>query len=117
MSTSRRSAIDRVRATVEAATTRQLVSDVPLGSLLSGGLDSSLITAIAARESSSRQPLRSYTISIPQGSNRIDQMHHDAPYARRLASQLGLSSQEIEIAPHVAALLPTLIRPFRGTSR
>ncbi len=108
--TSRRSDVDRVRASVAAATRRQLVSDVLLGSLLSGGLDSSLITAIAARESPSRQPLRSYTISIPQASNRIDQVHHDAPYARRLASQLGLSLQEIEIAPQVAALLPTLIR-------
>jgi asparagine synthase (glutamine-hydrolysing) len=107
---SRRADVDRVRSTVAAATTRQLVSDVPLGSLLSGGLDSSLITAIAARESSSHHPLRSYTISIPQASNRIDQVHQDAPYARRLASQLGLSLQEIEIAPHVAALLPTLIR-------
>jgi asparagine synthase (glutamine-hydrolysing) len=107
---SRRSDAEQVRNTVEAATRRQLVSDVPIGSLLSGGLDSSLITAIAARESAESHSFRSYTVSSPGSSNGIDQVHPDAPYARKLAARLGLSFQEIEIAPHVAALLPSLIR-------
>jgi asparagine synthase (glutamine-hydrolysing) len=102
--------IERLREAVEAATERQLVSDVPVGSFLSGGLDSSLITAIAARRSSRSGPFRSYTISIPPSSNRIDQAHNDAPYARSLAALLGLDFEEIEIAPQVASLLPSLIR-------
>jgi asparagine synthase (glutamine-hydrolysing) len=102
--------IERLRAAVEVATERQLVADVPIGSFLSGGLDSSLITAIAAKFSPKSRPFRSYTISIPRHSNSLDQAHEDAPYARKLASLLGLAFQEVEIAPQVASLLPSLIR-------
>jgi len=108
-SSSRESPVERVRAAVEAATRRQLVSDVPVGSFLSGGLDSSLITAIAARHTSGREPFRSYTISYPGQSNQLDQMHDDAPYARRLAASLGLEFHEISIGPEVAELLPRVI--------
>jgi asparagine synthase (glutamine-hydrolysing) len=102
--------IERLRGAVEAATARQLVSDVPIGSFLSGGLDSSLITAIASRGFPRSDPFRSFTVSIGRNFNRIDQAHDDLPYARGLAGLLGLSFQEIEIAPHVASLLPSLIR-------
>ena len=86
------------------------MSDVPVGSFLSGGLDSSLITAIASRGFPRSDPFRSFTVSIARSFNRIDQAHDDLPYARGLAGLLGLSFQEIEIAPHVASLLPSLIR-------
>jgi asparagine synthase (glutamine-hydrolysing) len=108
--TSRQENTERLRAAVETATARQLVSDVPVGSFLSGGLDSSLITAIAARGFPRSDPFRSFTVSIARNSNRLDQAHDDLPYARGLAELLGLSFQEIEIAPRVAALLPTLVR-------
>jgi asparagine synthase (glutamine-hydrolysing) len=101
---------ERLRAAVETATARQLVSDVPVGSFLSGGLDSSLITAIAARGFPRSDPFRSFTVSIARNFNRLDQAHDDLPYARGLAELLGLSFQEIQIAPHVASLLPTLVR-------
>ena len=101
---------DGLRTAIETATKRQLVSDVPIGSFLSGGLDSSLITSIAARRCPQSEPFRSYTISVSQHSNRIDQAHDDAPYARKLAALLGLSFHEIEIVPQVASLLPSLIR-------
>lgn len=102
--------VERLRSAVETATSRQLVSDVPVGSFLSGGLDSSLITAIAARGFPRSDPFRSFTVSIDRSFNRIDQAHDDLPYARGLAELLGLSFQEIEIAPRVASLLPSLIR-------
>ena len=101
---------ERLRAVVESATARQLVSDVPVGSFLSGGLDSSLITAIASRGFPRSDPFRSYTVSIARKFNRLDQAHDDLPYARGLAELLGLSFQEIQIAPQVADLLPTLVR-------
>lgn len=103
------SSVERIRAAVEASTRRQLVSDVPVGSFLSGGLDSSLITALAARHSSRREPFRSYTISYPEQSNQLDQMQDDAPYARRLAASLGLEFHELSIGPEVAELLPRVI--------
>ncbi len=109
--TPRRSDVERLRAAVKAATERQLVSDVPVGSFLSGGLDSSLITAIAAPRLAAIAAVSQLHDQYPAGAptastRRID----DAPYARRLATRLGLAFHEVEIAPEVASLLPSLIR-------
>ncbi len=101
--------VERLRHALVAATQRQLVSDVPIGSFLSGGLDSSLITAIAAGRSHKGAPFRSYTISYPRKSNGLDRAHDDAPHARKMAARLGLEFHEIEIGPQVADLLPQLI--------
>jgi asparagine synthase (glutamine-hydrolysing) len=101
--------VDRLRSTVAEATRRQLVSDVPVGSFLSGGLDSSLITAIAAAAGGRDNPFRSYTITYPPQSNRLDQAHDDAPYARRLASSLHLDFHDVQIGPQIASLLPQVV--------
>jgi asparagine synthase (glutamine-hydrolysing) len=104
--------VERLQAAVTDATRRQLVSDVPIGSFLSGGLDSSLLTAIAANSmagASADERFRSYTISYPAASNRLDQAHDDAPYARRFAASLGLDFHEVEIGPQIATLLPHVV--------
>jgi asparagine synthase (glutamine-hydrolysing) len=101
--------VARLRSAVTHATRRQLVSDVPIGSFLSGGLDSSLITAIAAAESGRDNPFRSYTITYPAKSNRLDRAHDDAPYARKLGASLGLDFHEVEIGPQIARLLPEIV--------
>jgi asparagine synthase (glutamine-hydrolysing) len=101
--------VERLRAAVADATRRQLVSDVPVGSFLSGGLDSSLITAFAAAKSFRESPFRSYTITYPAKSNRLDRVHDDAPYARRLAKSLRLDFHEVEIGPQIATLLPHVV--------
>jgi asparagine synthase (glutamine-hydrolysing) len=101
--------VERLRSAVADATRRQLVSDVPIGSFLSGGLDSSLITAIAAAESGRDNPFRSYTITYPAKSNRLDRAHDDAPYARKLGASLGLDFHEVEIGPQITRLLPEIV--------
>lgn len=60
----------------------RLIADVPLGVLLSGGVDSSLITAAAARVAT--RPLKTFTISFP-GGGRYD----ESPYAQIVASHFG----------------------------
>lgn len=60
----------------------RLIADVPLGVLLSGGVDSSLITAAAARLSSS--PIKTFTITFPGGGQ-----YDEAPYAQLVASHFG----------------------------
>lgn len=92
---------------IEKAVLGQLVSDVPVGAFLSGGLDSSLITAFAARKLGS--DLRCYTSTYEISDNKLDQANPDAPYARRLAKKLDLRLDEIRLSPRVADLLPRLI--------
>jgi asparagine synthase (glutamine-hydrolysing) len=94
-----------LRETVSASVARQMVSDVPVGAFLSGGLDSSLIVQEAARG----RDFSSYTITYQQSENRIDQMHEDAPYARQMAESVGSKLTEIEVNADVANLLPKLI--------
>jgi asparagine synthase (glutamine-hydrolysing) len=83
----------------------QLVADVPVGILLSGGVDSSLVTAMAARVSS--QPVRTYTVSFP-GQGRFD----EAPFARLVASHFGTKHTELEAEAASVDLLPALARQY-----
>ncbi len=96
-----------LREKFKAATQRQLVSDVPVGLFLSGGLDSSLVTACACGGAG---PARhAYTITYPRSENTLDQFDDDMPFAREMAESLGLPHTQIEIKPEVATLLPKLI--------
>jgi asparagine synthase (glutamine-hydrolysing) len=87
------------------AVTRQLVSDVPIGVLLSGGLDSSIVTAIAAQ--SSAVPVRTFTARFP-GHQAFD----EGPYARMVADHLGTVHTELTVAPVDQMLLEDLVRQF-----
>ena len=83
----------------------QLVADVPVGVLLSGGVDSSLITAMAARVSSG--PVRTFTISFP-GQGTYD----EGPFARMVASHFGTRHTELVAEPATVELLPQLARQY-----
>jgi asparagine synthase (glutamine-hydrolysing) len=100
-------AAEQLRAKIQEATARQLVSDVPVGAYFSGGLDSSLIVQAAiARE---RSRFRCFLISYPPEENRLDGFAEDAPFARSLARHLSLELEELVIKPEVASLWPKLI--------
>jgi asparagine synthase (glutamine-hydrolysing) len=104
---SREKAAEELRQLLDAATHRQLVSDVPVGSFLSGGLDSSLVTAFARRRVG--PSFQCYTITYSSKENILDGADEDAPHARRVAKALGLQLQEIEIRPEVTSHWPRLI--------
>ena len=81
-------------AYLRTAVHRQMVADVPLGAFLSGGLDSSAVVALA-RE---RDPqLQCFTIVNPGAAEAG--FADDLPYARRVASHLGVNLTEVEIQP------------------
>ncbi len=104
---SRDEAVDRLRTLLAEAVRRQMVSDVPVGAFLSGGLDSSLLTAFACRDREA--DFDCYTITYPPEDNLVDGFDDDAPYARQVAGQLGAHLREIEIKPEVATLWPQLL--------
>ncbi|MFG2338926.1 asparagine synthase (glutamine-hydrolyzing) [Streptomyces yangpuensis] len=90
--------IRTVRELLEDTVQRQMVADVPLSSLLSGGLDSSAITALAARTQESGR-LRSFSVDFSEAATRFraDAVRGaaDAPYARELARHVGADHTEI----------------------
>ena len=83
-----------------------LVADVPVASFLSGGLDSSLITAMAATRNPS---IEAYTITFRSEDQRLEAMPDDAVYARKMAAHLGIRLHEIEISPDVVDMLPRVV--------
>jgi asparagine synthase (glutamine-hydrolysing) len=83
----------------------RLIADVPVGILLSGGIDSSLVTALAARVSS--RPVRTFTISFP-GHRAFD----EAPFARVVARHFGAQHTELAAEPASIDLLPALARQY-----
>ena len=91
---------------VEESVTAHMVADVPVAAFLSGGLDSSLVTAIAARHSPA---IETYTITFRPEDQRLEAMPDDAVYARRMADHLGLRLHEIEINPDVVDMLPKIV--------
>ena len=81
-----------------------LVSDVPVGVLLSGGIDSSALTALAAQESS--EPVRTFSIGFEERS--FDELGD----ARLVAERYGTQHRELVLRPDAALLLPALAEAF-----
>jgi asparagine synthase (glutamine-hydrolysing) len=95
-----------LQAVLEESVAAHMVADVPVASFLSGGLDSSLITALAA----DREPsIEAYTITFRPEDQRLEAMPDDAVYARKMAAHLGIQLHEIEINPNVVDMLPRVV--------
>jgi len=95
-----------LRDHLESATRRQLISDVPVGFFLSGGIDSSAIVACAAK---AHARLRCYSISFREEHGRLEQSSDDARFAREVATQFGAEFTEVEADPAAAQWLPKAI--------
>ena len=96
--------LDELESLLEDAVHRQLLADVPVGVLLSGGVDSSLITAMAVRASSQ---VKTYTIGFP-GNGALDETEH----ARLIARHFGTQHTELMAEPAIADLLPMLAHQY-----
>jgi asparagine synthase (glutamine-hydrolysing) len=96
--------VEELRARLRDSVRAHLVSDVPVGVLLSGGVDSALLAALAAQESS--EPLRTFSIGFAERSfNELED-------ARRVASRYGTQHRELVLRPDAALLLPALADAF-----
>jgi asparagine synthase (glutamine-hydrolysing) len=96
--------VEELRARLRDSVRAHLVSDVPVGVLLSGGVDSALLAALAAEESS--EPLRTFSIGFAERS--FDELED----ARRVASRYGTKHRELVLQPDAALLLPALADAF-----
>jgi asparagine synthase (glutamine-hydrolysing) len=101
-------AIAAVTAHVREAVRRQMVADVPVGAFLSGGLDSSAVVAFA-REFSTGHKMQCFTIGFNGSAARAEGMTEDLPYARRVASHLGVDLHTIQIGPEMVGQLEEMI--------
>lgn len=105
---------EKVRWLIQDAIHRQLVADVPVATFLSGGLDSSAITAIAAEafRSDGRGPLHTWSVDY-RDNERFFQSHAfqpdpDAPFARKMSAFLGTIHHDVVIdTPQLVESLPT----------
>ena len=102
-----RQAKREVRRLVRQSVKRRLVSDVPLGVLLSGGLDSTIITAVAT--SLTEGPVQTFTASF-EGSPEYD----EAAFARLVSQRLGTIHHEVHIGPDCIEQLDTLVDAHDG---
>jgi asparagine synthase (glutamine-hydrolysing) len=93
-----------IRERVDAAVRRRLISDVPLGALLSGGIDSSIVVGLMAQ--ASHRPVLTFTVCF--GDPRYDERE----YARAVAERYGTEHEELELEADVAGTLHRLAEAF-----
>ncbi|NKB59073.1 MAG: asparagine synthase (glutamine-hydrolyzing) [Alphaproteobacteria bacterium] len=106
-------AIAEAEALLTDAVARRMVSDVPLGALLSGGVDSA--TVVALMQKSSTRPIRTFTIGFQE------QGFDESEHARAVADHLGTEHTDIAMAPgHARDIIPRLAdwydEPFADAS-
>ena len=96
---------DELEVLLRRSVQRRLLADVPVGVMLSGGVDSSLITALAAEVGSKR--VKTFTASFP-GAAQFD----EAPHARLVANHFGTEHTELRVDAATVDLLPELARQY-----
>ncbi len=93
-----------LRSELERSVVSQMVSDVPIGAFLSGGLDSSAVVAFMARHTS--HPVKTYSIGFSGSSGSA--VFNELPFAKRVAQLFSTEHHEIVVNPDVLGLLPKL---------
>lgn len=99
---------EQLLETLDRVVNLEMVADVPLGSFLSGGIDSSAIVALMKRHSGGRR-IETYTIGMEAEDLRYDIIPDDVEWARKVNRQLDTDYHEIILQPDVADLLPKLV--------
>jgi asparagine synthase (glutamine-hydrolysing) len=92
---------DRLRYTMDNAVRRQMVSDVPLGSFLSGGVDSSIIVSAMSRASS--QPIKTFSIGFANES------YNELLFAREVAARYRTDHHETMLEPQYLSMVEEVI--------
>lgn len=97
-------ACDALRETLTEAVRLRMISDVPLGAFLSGGIDSSIVVGLMAGLSAS--PVKTFSIGFREAA--FDETAH----ARRIAEKWGTDHHEFIVEPDAASIIPMLVRHY-----
>jgi asparagine synthase (glutamine-hydrolysing) len=104
--------VARLRELLRDAVRRRMVSDVPLGAFLSGGMDSSTVVALMA--SLSPRPVKTFSIGFPNADDS------ELTHARAIARHFGTDHHELVVSPDTAVLVESIVRhhgePFADSS-
>ncbi len=107
-----RQAVAELRERLTDAVRARLISDVPVGAFLSGGIDSSIVVSTMARLSDG--PIDTFAIGFDEAP------FNELPYARLVAERYGTRHTEFMVRPDAAAIMPQLLRhygePFADSS-
>jgi asparagine synthase (glutamine-hydrolysing) len=105
-------AASRLREVLTEAVRLRLISDVPLGAFLSGGIDSSIVVGIMAQLSAT--PVSTFSIGFEESE------YDELPHARRIAERCGTDHHEHIVRPDALEILPLLVKhygePFADSS-
>jgi asparagine synthase (glutamine-hydrolysing) len=102
--TSEADAVAEVRSLIDESVRLRRVADVPLGAFLSGGIDSSLVVALLARQSD--RPVKTFSIDFPA------QDEGEVRFARLVARRYRTEHHELTVAPDMVSVLPELVRCY-----
>jgi len=97
-------ATERILALLKDAIKVRLISDVPLGAFLSGGVDSSVVVGLMSQMMS--QPVKTFSIGFETGD------YSELPYARQIAEHFGTDHHEFFVRPELISVLPQLVWAF-----
>ena len=97
---------ERLRVSVQEAVHRQMVSDVPIGAFLSGGLDSGAVVATMREH---LDQVSTYTVGFDPKDLAHEPVPDDLRYARMLGAELGVDYNERILTPSIVELLPKLV--------
>lgn len=100
-------ALEVIEGAFRDAVESHLIADVPVGAFLSGGVDSGLVTAFAAKISG--KPISTYTIGFAASGNAF---LDERGYARELADRYGCRHHELEVTPNVEAIFDEIVNAF-----
>jgi asparagine synthase (glutamine-hydrolysing) len=99
--------VEELRDQLRGAVKRHLVSDVPLGFFLSGGVDSSAILALATQLAN--RSMKAYTIAFRAEDSKHEQSDEDWKYAKIVADRFGAEHHPILVSPSIVDLLPKIV--------
>lgn len=101
---SEQDAAEALREKMMEATRLRMISDVPLGAFLSGGIDSSIVVGLMARLSD--RPVKTFSIGFEEAA------YNELDHARRVAERASTDHNEFIVKPDALAILPKLVRHY-----